>query len=94
MSGAAVMLVQLSADDLAKLIRKEVRDALAANAQQAQQPASSLTAKEAAEILKIPAHRVRELARNGDLPSFKIGSLVRFDVTDVEAFKASHRSKP
>jgi len=92
-NGAAVIMVQLSVEDLAKLIRKEVREALAANAQQAQQPASSLTAKETAEVLKIPAHRVRELARSGALPSFKIGTTVRFDVAGVEAFKAANRSK-
>lgn len=93
MSSAAPMVVQLTTEELSKLIRKEVRDALAANSQQALQPATTLTAEEAAAHLKVPPYQVRKYAREGKLKCFYIGTHMRFDVVDIEAYKEAHRSK-
>jgi excisionase family DNA binding protein len=90
---AAPMVVQLTTDELSKLIRKEVREALAANSQQALQPATTLTAEEAASHLKVPAYQVRKYAREGKLKCFYIGTHMRFDVVDIEAYKEANRSK-
>jgi excisionase family DNA binding protein len=94
MSAAEKLLVTMTVDQLRELIRTEVRDAVAANPQQAQPPLSSLTAKEAAAYLKIPDTMVRKRARNGELKCFYIGTEMRFDVCDLQAFKEAHRAPP
>jgi excisionase family DNA binding protein len=92
-AAAALMVVQLTIEELAKLIRKEVREALAANGQRAAQPASSLNATEAATYLKIPAYQVRKYAREGKITCFMIGTHMRFDLEALEAYKEANRRK-
>ena len=51
-----------------------------------------LTAAEVAQKMAISQRMVYELAARGDLPAYRIGSAVRFESADVEAFRASCRS--
>jgi excisionase family DNA binding protein len=88
------LLVTLKVSELRLLVRAEVREALAANAQLAVQPATSLDAKEAAACLKIPDFMLRKRARRGEIRCFYIGTEMRFDVADLEAFKEANRTPP
>lgn len=54
-------------------------------------PAGLISAQKAAGILDLSADRVRELARSGDLPAVRIGSVLRFVPSEVERF-ASERA--
>lgn len=56
--------------------------------------AELLTAREVASRLAISARKVYELAASGQLASLRIGSAVRFDPSDIEAFKLSCRAAP
>lgn len=51
-----------------------------------------LTALEAATVLKISSRKVYALAASGELASYRFGSSVRFDLADLEAYKAQCRS--
>lgn len=42
-------------------------------------------------MLQISERTVRNWVRRGELPSYKIGSIRRFDPADVEAFLARYR---
>jgi PTS system nitrogen regulatory IIA component len=58
-----------------------------------------VTAEEVSKILAIPPRRVYEMAKRGDLPSVKIGRLVRFRRQAVEDWVAlqergSYRPRP
>lgn len=79
------MLVQMSAADLAELVRREVRAALD-EARPAPAPASVLNSDEAAQFLKMPVDTLRKRVRAGEVPSFKIGNLLRFRVADLEGY--------
>jgi excisionase family DNA binding protein len=47
-----------------------------------------LTAEEVAELLRLPASTIYELARTGRLPHLKIGRALRFSQRDLEAHLA------
>ena len=47
-----------------------------------------LTAEEVAELLRLPASTVCDLARNGRLPHLRIGRALRFSQSDLEAHLA------
>ncbi len=51
-----------------------------------------LTAQEVAARLRVSPRMVYDLAAAGNLPVYRIGSAVRFDPADVEAFRESCRS--
>jgi excisionase family DNA binding protein len=78
------MLVQLTADDLAVLVRREVAAALAEYRPGPIAPV--LDSEEAAAFLKMPIDTLRKRVREGKIPSFKIGALLRFRVSELEAF--------
>ena len=50
-----------------------------------------LGARELAELFGVPESWVREQARLGNLPSFKLGHYVRFRIEEVERFLAESR---
>lgn len=52
---------------------------------------TALTPLEVAEILKISKGTVYEMAKRGELNSYRVGNKVRFELRDVEAYK--NRSK-
>ena len=52
-----------------------------------------LGAAELAKLLGVPESWVREQARLGNLPSFKLGHYVRFRVEEVERFLAQRASQ-
>lgn len=45
-----------------------------------------ITAKEAADLLRVSTWTIYELAKAGALTSFRVGRMVRFDSEDVFAF--------
>ena len=45
-----------------------------------------LNKKEVAELLHTTSRHVMDLTRRGDLPSLKVGRLVRFRPKDIERF--------
>ena len=52
-----------------------------------------LGARELAELFGVPESWVREQARLGNLPSFKLGHYVRFRIEEVERFLANRASQ-
>lgn len=46
-----------------------------------------------AELLSLPAASVRRLAREGRLPCYRAGRLLRFDVAEVKAALKAERVK-
>ena len=52
-----------------------------------------LGAAELAKLLGVPESWVREQARLGNLPSFKLGHYVRFRIEEVERFLAQRASQ-
>jgi len=52
-----------------------------------------LSAAELAKLLSVPETWVREQARLGNLPSFKLGHYVRFRLEEVERFLAERASQ-
>ena len=46
----------------------------------------SLSAVEAAELLKITKNTVYELVKRGEIPSYKVGKKLRIDKCDVEEY--------
>ena len=55
---------------------------------------SSLTAREAAEILKIPASTVFSLCHRGELRAFRAGRHVRIRPEWLDEFIRRHELKP
>jgi len=51
-----------------------------------------LSRREAASYLAISPRKLDQLVADGDLPRIKIGTCVRFDVADLEAFIAEQKS--
>jgi excisionase family DNA binding protein len=45
-----------------------------------------LTARELGEILGLPESRVLLLAKQGQIPSFRIDGRIRFDANDIEGW--------
>jgi predicted DNA-binding transcriptional regulator AlpA len=52
-----------------------------------------LAARDLAELFGLPESWVREQARLGSLPSFKLGHYVRFRIEEVERFLAERASQ-
>ncbi len=52
-----------------------------------------LSAPELAKLFGVPQSWVREQARLGNLPSFKLGHYVRFKIDEVERFLAKRASQ-
>jgi excisionase family DNA binding protein len=51
-----------------------------------------LTAREAADRLKLSARKVYALASSGELACHRFGASVRFDTADLDAYKTACRS--
>jgi excisionase family DNA binding protein len=51
--------------------------------------AQLLTAEQVGERWQVPKAHVYRLAREGRIPSVKLGKYVRFRLADIEAFEAS-----
>ncbi len=47
----------------------------------------NLTAEDVAARERMPMWSVYEMAKNGEIPSFKIGRRVRFRLVDIEAWE-------
>lgn len=53
-----------------------------------------MTAQEVADLLGVSSRKVYELCQSGRLQGYRYGRAVRFDLADVEAFKASCKIPP
>ncbi len=69
-------VVVISPEELAAIIEAAVKRALETRGSAA--PAEWLDAKRAAELLGVHQRTVMRLAKNGELPSSRIGRLLRF----------------
>ena len=56
-------------------------------------PEPFLTTRDVADLLKVSEKTVRRLQRRGDLPSFRVGSQVRFRRSDIEAWVDRQQKK-
>lgn len=87
----SALAVTLTVDELAALVRREVKAAMLDRPTAA--PPAVLTSEEAADFLKMPVGVLRKRVRKGEVPSFKIGSLLRFRAADLEAWLESLKTK-
>ncbi len=79
------LLVQITVDELAEIVRSEVKAALAQqNPDRGLDPV--LTSEEASVFLKTPITVLRAQARAGTVPSFKVGALTRFRVSELNEY--------
>lgn len=83
------MVVTLDVEELAALVRREVDAALAnVNPQRQDLPDPVLSAETAAKFLEMKVNVLRKRARSGEIPSFKIGALTRFRMSELNAWLA------
>ena len=87
------LVVTLTVDDLQTIIRAEVNAALRDRGPSVVNAPAVLTPDEAAAFLKMPVDVLRKRARAGEVPSFKVGSLWRFRVTDLDSWVESLKAK-
>jgi excisionase family DNA binding protein len=85
------LLVTLTVDELRELVRNEVASALAQRGPELP-PDPVLSAEKAAEFLGMPVNILRKRARDGVIPSMKIGALVRFRHSALNAWLATQPS--
>lgn len=85
------LLVTLTVEELQTLIRNEVTAALTQRGPELP-PDPVLSAEKAAEFLDMPVNILRKRARDGVIPSMKIGALVRFRLSSLNAWLASQPS--
>jgi len=52
----------------------------------------TLTPIDVAHLLRIAKNTVYELVKRGDLPAYRTGKMMRFDIKDVEAYKQRNRT--
>jgi excisionase family DNA binding protein len=52
-----------------------------------------LTVKDLCNYLKVHPSTIYRLLRNGDLPAFKVGSDWRFNVEDIERWRAEREKQ-
>ena len=52
---------------------------------------TAINAKAAAQVLGLSARKLYDLAKTGQLASYKFGGAVRFDLADIEIYKTSCR---
>jgi excisionase family DNA binding protein len=50
-----------------------------------------LTVDAAAEYLSLTPKAVRRMIERGDIPHYRVGARLRFDVTDLDAWMRKHR---
>lgn len=55
-------------------------------------PGDALTPIEVAHLLRIAKNTVYELVKRGELPAYRAGKMMRFDIKDVEAYKSRGRT--
>lgn len=90
MSAAKEMVFTLTIEQLRELVRAEVQAGLAAVAHQpAPVAVAVLTTEDAAKYLSIPVSVLRKRAAKGEVPSFKVGALLRFNVAHLDAWMKS-----
>ena len=53
-----------------------------------------LTVRDVADLLKVSEKTVRRLQSRGDLPSFRVGTQVRFRRTDIEDWVDRQQDTP
>jgi len=71
------------------LVREEVQILISQNGHEAE--GELLTAKQAGERWNIPASKIKAMARQGEIPSVRLGHYVRFSPADLARFIESHK---
>lgn len=89
MTDPKAMIVQLTVAELEALVERAVARA---SQPKAQDTDPVLSAEKAAEFLGMPVNILRKRAREGVIPSMKIGALVRFRLSGLNAWLAAQPS--
>jgi excisionase family DNA binding protein len=82
------LAVTLTVEQLRELMREELKGATANNTHSP----TLLSAEEAANRWNVPRTWISEMARQGKLPSVKLGHYVRFRPEDLEEFIRRNRT--
>jgi hypothetical protein len=80
------LLVTLTVEELQAIVREEVSAALRGQAPQVKQRSPFLDSEEAAEYLRMPIGVLRKRSAKGEIPSFKIGAVLRYKISELDAF--------
>jgi len=83
------LAVTLTVDQLRELVREEVRAVLAAAPTQTE--TAVMDTEKAAVYLDIPVDSLRKRAAKGEIPSFKMGTHVRFRKAELEGWLAERK---
>jgi len=77
------------------LVREEVQTLISQNGHNGRNGAEGelLTAKQAGERWNIPASKIKAMARQGQLPSVRLGHYIRFSPADLARFVESHKEQ-
>src|SRR5688572_6992716 len=82
------MVVQLTVEELRELIRSELR-AAKGDERKAEAPAPVLNSEEAARYLAMPVAVLRKRTAKGEVPSFKIGAVLRYRRAELDEWIAN-----
>lgn len=88
MSEAAIKFIQVTPDELKRLVREAVREELTTKRPANDPDVVYMTPKQVAEILNCSTRSVQRLATAKELPSRRVGRDLRFRRVDVEAYLA------
>lgn len=88
MSNDGAMIVTLTVDQLRDLIRSEVKAALREKAPATPLP-PVLTSEQAAVYLQMPVGVLRKRTQRGEVPSFKIGAVLRYRRDELDEWIAN-----
>lgn len=90
MSVAKDMLVTLTVGELAELVREQIRLELQSHTAT---PPPALDTQQAAAYLGMSEDVLRKRVRNGEIPYFRIGVLLRFRIAELDAAFPSAKRK-
>ena len=80
------LLVQMTVEDLQAIVREEVKAALRDHTPQVKPRSPYLDSEEAADYLRMPVGVLRKRTQKGEIPSFKIGSVLRYQISELDAW--------
>ena len=93
MGEPAKMIVQLTTDDLERLVAKAVRDALGSTASNADAP-EYLTLDQVGELLQACPRTVKNWTKQRGLPFLRVGAEWRFRRTDLMTWLDQQAATP
>ncbi len=83
---AGKLLVQITVEELATIVRDEVKAALREQAPQVKPRSPYLDSEEAADYLRMPIGVLRKRTAKGEIPHFKIGAVLRYEIAVLDTW--------